>query len=130
MALYVTFDPATDDISDLPGRVIKMFEESFYHEYQIPDFTREITRAKPEDYISIINQYDITVVRKIADAMRVVEIKRQVKELNEEIKHGSDAWEEGTDECSMAECDPSDQYCKSMEIEELAKELNTLVVKS
>jgi hypothetical protein len=30
----------------------------------------------------------------------------------------------------MASCDPSDQYCKGEEIEELQKELNTLFVQA
>ena len=128
MTLFVQFDPATEDIKDLPARIITALESSCDYEYLLPSFTRQISHVDCKDYLEIVSEYDITIVRKIGGDRRVVEIQQLIQDLTGDIKHGSEAWEEGTDECSMAECDPSDQYCKSMEIEELKKELKTLIV--
>ena len=123
MNLFVQLDPATDDINELPARILDIAGD-----YLLPSFTSQMSRAKPEDFLSIARDYDITFIRQLKDERRVEEIWDEIKDLTRAIKHGSEAWEEGTDECSMAECDPSDQYCKSMEIEELEKELKTLIV--
>ena len=52
----------------------------------------------------------------------------QIKEIEDKLKHGSDAWEEGTDHCAMAECDPSDQFLLGEELEKLQEERKRLVV--
>lgn len=59
---------------------------------------------------------------------------RQIRDILDEIDSkeaelfaGSTAWKEGTDECAMASCDPSDQYQLSNEIQELWQQISVLV---
>ena len=115
------------DLGELTQDIIKALEDS-WHDYQVPTFTREIEQVKPEDYVAVASEY-VTLVKSMNDVFRIEEIRREIKSLSSDISRGSKAWEDGDDECAMAECDPSDQYCKSMEIDELQIELNTLLVK-
>jgi len=63
----------------------------------------------------------------MATIYRIRQILDEIEELRRELNVGVEAWEEGTDECAMAECDPSDHYVIDQEIETLVKELKQLV---
>lgn len=60
-------------------------------------------------------------------ARRIREILDEVEALERDINHGERAWSEGTDNCAMAECDPSDQFVKGMEVEALILELKGIL---
>lgn len=125
--VFVAFNPDTDDLETLPGLVMNALEDT-WSDYQIPTFIREIQQAEPEDYLEVACTY-VTLVTNALNISRIEVIRSEIKSLSAEISHGSQAWEDGEDACAMAECDPSDQYCKSMEIDELQKELNALLVR-
>ena len=61
---------------------------------------------------------------------RIREILDEIEQLESDIESGHIAWhDEDGDPDAMAECDPSDQYCKGEEIGELVKELKEIVAK-
>lgn len=123
----LVFDPAKDDVNTLPEKVIELMESRYHWECEVNDYRRNIQNTTPDQYVKESLEY-VKLVRTSADEGRVEEIMDQIKTLKREIQAGSDAWEEGEDECAMAECDPSDQYCKGEEIDELQQELNNLFV--
>lgn len=125
----LVFDPAKDDLNTLPEKVVDLLERRYFWQCDIDDFQRRVEKATPDQYVEISLDY-VKLVRTSADESRVDEINDEIKSLNREIQAGSDAWEEGGDPDAMASCDPSDQYCKGEEVEELKKELSTLFVQA
>ncbi len=124
--VFVAFDPAKDDIATLPALVVTALNDS-WNDFQVASFTREIGQTNPTSHVKIAGEYD-TLVYDLHKVWRIEAIRKDIKELHDSISHGVQAWEDGEDECAMAECDPSDQYCKGEEIEELQNELKTLLV--
>jgi len=51
----------------------------------------------------------------------------ELEEKERQLHAGAEAWSEGTDEYAMADCDPGIQFELSNEIEELQKQIRTLV---
>lgn len=125
----LAFDPATEDVNTLPGKVVELLESQYYWECEISDYQRNIANTTPDQYVKESLEY-VKLVRTEVAKERAEEIQREIKQLSKEINDGAKAWEDGDDPFEMAGCDPSDQYCKSMEIEELEKELNTLFVQA
>jgi hypothetical protein len=123
----LVFDPAKDDVTTLPEKAVALMEERCHWECEVSDYQRNIKNTTPDQYAKETLEY-VKLVRTEADKGRVDEIQDEIKTLRRDIQAGSDAWEEGEDECAMAECDPSDQFCKGMAIEELENELNKLLV--
>lgn len=125
----LVFDPATEDVNTLPEKVVELMESRCHWDCEISDYKRNIANTTPDQYVKETLEY-VKLVRTSADEARVEEINREIKQLSKEINDGAQAWEDGTDPFEMAGCDPSDQFCKSMEIEELEAELETLLVKA
>jgi hypothetical protein len=125
--IILVFNPETEDVNTLPEKVIAIMEEKYAFDFEIEDYQLDIRNSTPDQYINKTLEY-VQLVRTDTDRNRLEEILSEIKSLLAEIQAGFDAWEEGEDECAMAECDPSDQFCKEMEIEALEKEMKTLLV--
>lgn len=122
----VIFNPATDDFALLPDMVIRAMNGSYSWDFDITKFQGQFVNVSQTECLELAREHAILAVTS-NDADRILEILEEIEELSGDIAHGSDAWEAGDDECSMAECDPSDQYLKSIEISDLAQELKEIV---
>lgn len=54
---------------------------------------------------------------------RLEVLVQELISLENRMSAGQRAWDEGTDECAMADCDPSDQFVLGEEAAELRREV-------
>lgn len=55
-------------------------------------------------------------------AQKLIWMLEDILEKEKELQEGIRVWEEGEDQCSMAACDPSDQFLIGEEIERMWRE--------
>lgn len=58
---------------------------------------------------------------------RIRALLDEIDTLESERNRGASAWQDGSDPFAMAECDPSDQFLISEELQELWSQVSTLV---